>query len=336
MKMRYRFASQAIGLLNEPVRMLRHVSPTLGLLAAALAAPTWAQRAPPDAGSAPSQTADGQVLEEVIVRGQRMSEVKAELRATIGKFISEVSVTFGGRGLARWDRSVCIGVHNLDETAAQYLVDRISKVALDVGLTPGEPGCGPTVIILFTTDGRALAAHLVENERKFLRPTGEGGVHRGLAGLDRFAESDKAVRWWQLSMPVSAQSGIAAIEMANGLGPPTIAVAGPSRIHSGIVDALQRVIIVVDSTKLTGTTWQQLGDYLAVVSLAQVDLDASPQAFDSILNLFTNPKAYSGLTDWDRTYIEALYSFDQERNPRLQAGALTGEMLRIELEPPDE
>jgi hypothetical protein len=168
-----------------------------------------------------------------------------------------------------------------------------------------------------------------------LRPTGEGGMHGGLAGLDRFAKSDKAIRWWHLSMPVSAQSGIAAIELANGLGPPVVAVAGPSRIHSGIIDALQRVIIIVDSTKLTGTTWQQLGDYLAVVSLAQVDLETNPAGFDSILNLFTNPAAYSGLTDWDRTYLQALYQFDQERNPNLQRGALTGEMLRIELEPYD-
>jgi hypothetical protein len=166
-----------------------------------------------------------------------------------------------------------------------------------------------------------------------LRPTGEGGVHRGLAGLDQFAESDKAVRWWQVSMPVSAQSGIAALELANGLGPPVIGVAGPSRIHSGIIDALQRVVIIVDSTKLAGTTWQQLGDYLAVVSLAQVDLDANPAAFDSILNLFSNPAAYSGLTDWDRTYMQALYRFDQERIPRLQRGQLTGEMLRLELGP---
>ena len=83
------------------------------------------------------------------------------------------------------------------------------------------------------------------------------------------------------------------------------------------------VVIIVDSKKLTGPTWQQLGDYLAVVSLAQVDLAASPAAFDSILNLFTNPKAYSGLTDWDRTYVKALYQFDQERIPRLQHGELT-------------
>jgi hypothetical protein len=299
----------------------------VGLLAASLLAPAYAQEVAPQAPD---------VGDEVVVRGQRMSDIEDGLRAEIGEFIGEVTAPPAGRGFARWDRRVCIGIHNLEQTAAQYLVDRISKLALDVGLVPGEPGCGPNVIIIFTTDGRQLATQLVESERKFLRPTGEGGVHRGLAGLDRFVESDKAVRWWQVSMPVSAQSGIAALELPNGLGPPVIGVAGPSRIHSGIVDSLQRVIVVVDSSKLTGTTWQQLGDYLAVVSLTQVDLDANPASFDSILNLFTNPKAYSGLTDWDRTYVQALYRFDQERAPRLQRGQLAGEMLRLELGEFDE
>jgi hypothetical protein len=158
-------------------------------------------------------------------------------------------------------------------------------------------------------------------------------MHRGFAGLDQFAASDQAIRWWHLSLPVDARTGMPAIELPNGQGAPVINVAGPSRIHSGIRDALQRVFIIVDSTKLNGTTWQQLGDYLAVVSLAQIDLATDPASFDSILNLFTNPAAYSGLTDWDRTYVRALYQFDQERNPKLQRGALTGEMLRLELEP---
>ena len=310
--------------------MLRTFCSSVGLLAVLLIAPVLGQQpASERAAEAPD------VGDEVVVRGQRMGEIEDGLRAEIGKFIGEVTATPAGRGFARWDGRVCIGVHNLESIAAQYIVDRVSQVALEMGLRPGEPGCGPNVIIIFTTDGKQLATHLVENEPKFLRPTGEGGVHRGLAGLDRFAKSDNAIRWWHVSMPVSAQSGIAALELANGLGPPVIGVAGPSRIHSGIIDALQRVVIIVDSTKLTGTTWQQLGDYLAVVSLAQVDLETNPAGFDSILNLFTNPAAYSGLTDWDRTYLQALYQFDQERNPSLQRGALAGEMLRIELEPYD-
>jgi hypothetical protein len=107
-------------------------------------------------------------------------------------------------------------------------------------------------------------------------------------------------------------------------------VDGPSFLHRGIRDDLKRAIIVVDATKLTGTTWEQLGDYLAVVSLAQIDPRTDPSAFDSILNLFANPAAYSGLTDWDRSYMRALYSFDQRREPRIQADGLVSRMARRE------
>jgi hypothetical protein len=92
------------------------------------------------------------------------------------------------------------------------------------------------------------------------------------------------------------------------------------------------VIIVVDATKLKGTTWQQLGDYLAVLSLAQIDPQTNPAAFDSILNLFSNPAAYSGLTDWDRTYVRALYEFDQERIASMQTNEIVSRIAERELE----
>ncbi len=293
-------------------RTLNVVCALIGSFTAAACLPGYAQQAAPVVG------------DEVIVRGKRMSEIEDGLRIEIGKFIDEIAAVPMGAGLARWDRSVCVGVHNLERTAAQYLVDRISGVALDVGLMPGEPGCTPEVIIIFTTDGKQLANTLVDTRERLLRPTNFGRVHRGIAGLVKFAATDQAVRWWHLSMPVSANTGLPALTGTHG-------VSGPSHIHSGIVDALWRVFIIVDSAKLTGTTWQQLGDYLALVSLAQVDLETNPETFDSILNLFTNPRAYSGLTDWDRTYLQSLYDFDQERLPALQRGVLTNEMLRSAL-----
>ena len=159
----------------------------------------------------------------------------------------------------------------------------------------------------------------------------------GLEALDEFVKSARAVRWWHVSLPVDSRTRAPAIELpqtklcASAHCPPQIAVAGPSRIHSGIVDALLYVIIIVDATKLTGTTWQQLGDYLAVVSLAQIDPKADLADFDSILNLFSNPAAYSGLTDWDRSYIHALYAFDQERIPFAQGNEIIRRIAKREL-----
>ncbi len=290
-----------------------------------------AAQQPAPESAAPS---DPQVIEEVVVRGRRMSDIRDDLRIHVDTFIDEITALPAGRGFARWQGSVCVGVHNLEQSAAQYLVDRISALALDVGLTPGEPGCNPDAIVIFTTDGKETASFIVENHERVLRPSGEGGQHRGLAGLKNFAESDRAVRWWHLSMPVDARTGNPAIrQRGEPVGQyPTVMVDGPSRIHDGVRDAMQRVIVIVDSTKLTGTTWQQLGDYLAVVSLAQVDLETDPAGFDSILNLFSNPKAYSGLTDWDRSYVRALYAFDQRRIARLQQNEIISQMVRREID----
>jgi hypothetical protein len=303
-------------------RTLLTLCALVGLLGAFAFHPAHAQRAPERAAPVAAASAAPVVGDEVIVRGRRMSEIEDDLRIEIGKFVDEIAAAPMGAGLARWDQKVCIGVHNLERTAAQYLVDRVARLAVEVGLRPEEPGCIPDVLIIFTTDGKYLANHLVDKRQRVLRPTNLGGVHRGIAGMVKFAATDQAVRWWHISMPVSANTGAPALSGSH-------AVSGPSRIHNGIVDALWRVYVIVDSSKLTGTTWQQLGDYLAVVSLAQVDLDTKPETFDSILNLFTNPRAYSGLTDWDLTYVRSLYEFDQERIPELQRSVLTEQMLRV-------
>jgi hypothetical protein len=272
--------------------------------------------------------------EVVVVRGRRMSEVKADLRAFAREFIGQVSAMPPGRGYARWRRGVCIGVNNLESSAAQYLVDRISLLVVEVGLEPGEPGCNPDVVVFFTTDGDALATYLVDNEPRMFRPgVGVCCMQLGLSALDEFKQSDKAVRWWHVSMPVDARTGQRAIRLPDdGDKYPVIPVAGPSRIHSGTSDDMHRVVIIVDSAKLSGTTWQQIGDYLAVVSLAQINPKANPTTFDSILNLFSNPAAYSGLTDWDRSYVQALYQADQERIPQVQADDVISRMARQEFE----
>ena len=271
------------------------------------------------------------------MRGRRLEEIEDDLRLHIRDFIGEVVATPPGRGFARWQRRVCVGVHNLEPSAAQYVVDRISSLALELGLEPGEPGCTPDVNIVFATNARETASAMVESQPRVFMPVGgHAGMDLGRVALEEFAESDKAVRWWHVSMPVGAHTGMPAIEVNKNCGaafcPPVTPVAGPSRIHDGTRDELLYVIIIVDATKLKGTTWQQLGDYLAVVSLAQIDPKANPKAFDSILNLFSNPAAYSGLTDWDRSYVRALYEFNQERVASIQANEIVSRIAEQELE----
>lgn len=307
------------------------------VLTTLLTAAAWAQQPPPAADGATAEADASQPVDEVIVRGRRLEDIKSGLRIHIRDFIGEVVRKPPGRGFARWDRNVCVGVHNLEPGAAQYVVDRISKLALEVGLEPGEPGCDPQVNIVFATDAKETASAMVESDpRVFRRVGGFAGMDLGLAALDEFTASERPVRWWHVSLPVDARTGAAAIELSKHCGeafcPPTVNVAGPSRIHNGTRDDLLYSIIIVDATQLKGTTWQQLGDYLAIISLCQIDPQTNPGSFDSILNLFTNPKAYSGLTDWDRSYVRALYEFDQERIESFQTNEIIERIAQQELE----
>jgi hypothetical protein len=124
-------------------KILRTTLGWLSALAALLTVPALAQESSPEAGARADTAAETpEAVDEVIVRGRRLGEIESDLRIYINKFLSEVAAPARGRGYARWYRRVCVGVHNLDTSAAQYVVDRISSAAHDVGLNPAS-GCRP-------------------------------------------------------------------------------------------------------------------------------------------------------------------------------------------------
>jgi hypothetical protein len=56
----------------------------------------------------------------------------------------------------------------------------------------------------------------------------------------------------------------------------------------------------------------QLADYIAMVSLAQIDPKADTSGYATILNVFDAPQISDSLTDWDLAYLDGLYA--AERN----------------------
>lgn len=102
------------------------------ILALALSASAPSSQPPQPAQASPQDQAVR--LEDIQVSGRRLDDL-------IQSFVGEVAAPNRGRGIARWDRSVCVGAFNLRREAAQYLVDRVSTVAEDLGLNPGDPGC---------------------------------------------------------------------------------------------------------------------------------------------------------------------------------------------------
>lgn len=257
-------------------------------------------------------------LEDVVVSGR-------SLDGLIRDFVGEVAEPNRNRGLARWNDRICVGVANLDGEVAQYLSDRISTVATDIGLIAGAPGCTPNILVIATADAGLLARQLTEERRRAFR-MGGAGMDRGGAALEDFVETDRPVRWWQMAMPVDSQSGARAIRLpgdcegpkcAGGSGSvmafaPTIDVFAASRLRTQIVDNLIRALVIVDVDEVRNVTVLQLADYIAMVSLAQIDPNADTSSYASILNVFDNATASDSLTDWDLAHLDGLYA--AERN----------------------
>lgn len=278
------------------------------ILAGAIQTAPVAQAAPPQ--DPPTELGD------VVVDGR-------SLRDRVEEFVDEVAAPPRRRGIARWRSRVCVGVVNLQKAQAQGLIDRISAVADEYGVRLGEPGCQPNVVVIFADDGRAMAGALVEADRRAFH-LGVGGLDRGKAALEQFRQSDAPVRWWHVSMPVVGATGARAIRMPGDSGP--IYVPGEGLVNQGrpITDMLNKVIVIVDAGQLEGVAGDQLADYLAMVSLAQVDPEGDTSAYDTILNMFDSPAAPAQLTAWDRGYLEALYdSWPERLEGSRQAAAVT-------------
>lgn len=245
------------------------------------------------------------LLEDIPVVGQRLEE-------RVETFVSEAAAPSRGRGLARWHNRICVGVVNLRTDAAQFIADRVSQVAMDLGLTPGEPGCRADVIIVFTDDGQGIAALLAEDHRRAFT-VGTGGLDRGRTAFDAFVRSDRPVRWWHTSMPVNAETGQRVVRLpgdVNERGNPTapnVSVFAASRLTSQYRDDLRKAFIIVDVERIGEVTLEQLADFLAFVALTQVDMDGDFSGYDSILTIFDTPGGPAGMTDWDQTYLTSLY-----------------------------
>lgn len=284
-------------------------------LAAALAAaplpdptPSHIPQTVPDPGAPVS-------LEDVEVTGRSLDSM-------IRNFVNEVAAPNRGRGLARWDDDICVGVANLKNEPAQYIVDRVSTVAEEVGLRPGQPGCTPNIMIVASDDASALAREMVGERQRAFR-MGGSGMDRGGAALRTFQSSDAPVRWWQVSMPTDSETGLRATRIPGecrndctdpaDMAPMTNVFAA-SRLSTQIVDNIFRTVIILDVDQVADVSLTQLADYVAMVALAQIDPTADTSGYFSILNVFEEPDDAQFLTGWDRAYLHGLY--DAERNRR--------------------
>jgi hypothetical protein len=225
------------------------------------------------------------------------------------------------------------------------------------------------VLIHFTRDPAALARGIAD-QGNLVSASNSTGNSSGPEALQNFIQTQHAVRWWHVSRTATdgltfarssqhngEQERTRVQEWTGGSALPT-AEAGPegqrqrqfdleeqaadrasngtrvrevSRLRGGVMEMMDYVIIVIDANQTGHTTVGALADYVAMVTLAQINPDAETEQAPTILNLFTEGAAQrpTQLTSWDLAYLRGLYeSAENPRSTRQQEGQIVRRMMR--------
>ena len=274
---------------------------------------------PPPMSQPSSSSADTQ-LQTVTIKGARSAR---ELKRQVHRFISSEVFQPWDESLKRWNTPICPLVQGLPVTFGEFLQDRIAQVARAAGAPVAGKDCVPNLHVFVTPKPDSFLKKMwVVNAQMF-------DTRNGLGEAEKFLHSRRPVRVWynaelQCRGPNSAG---ASIEMrgatsGSGNGQPaaspvdttssSFCSAEDSRLSYSAVNSISSVYVVVDLNRMKDITTIQLADYVAMIGLADVRLDADSGPVPTILRLFQDSKPPpQGMSEWDLDLLYSLYNTSQ-------------------------
>jgi hypothetical protein len=266
----------------------------------------------------PPQTAgkshDGTSLDTVTIEAARK---KKELWRHAGRFVSSVTFTYLYDSLPRWDKPICPLVAGLPRKQGEYILGRITQVATAAQAPLAGEHCRPNLYVVATPYPDLLL------KKWWARDVNMYNECSGLGGVKAFLHSKRRIRVWYNTVPADGGSfDHSTASLFVNVGANFGCITGS---HSPAI-GLSQVIVVVDMRQMNGVDIGQLADYVSMIGLAQIRLDALP-AGPSILTLVENEKdAPEGLSAWDRALLYALYHTPQEK-PEVQGMLMRSSMV---------
>jgi hypothetical protein len=251
-------------------------------------------------------------LDTVIVQARRDREIKRQ----ITKFVSGGVVAYSNNSLERWNQPICPLVAGVPSEQAEFIRARVSEVARDSHAPLGAEHCTINLLAMITDDPDPL----VEDWNK--RFPGLFYSCNGSGPVKTFLHSRQPVRvYYNAKFTSPGGLGLRALVLdrvnnsgGSGASSGCLANSPPigTLLHHGTVQALTSVIIVVDGRQTTKINMGQLADYIAMIGLAQIRVQADTGTAPSILHLFqgSDPQPL-GLSPWDEAFLHGLYTTDQ-------------------------
>lgn len=222
--------------------------------------------------------------------------VEREVRA----FVDAIAVKPGDESLARWQLQIplCPLVAGMPGSDGEYILSRISKAAAAAGAPLASEHCKGNFFIVVTSDPDGVLKQWSKRDvRMFGDETDQGGTK-----IREFNKSNPVRVWYNTEF-----YQLDGTPLGNTEGR-TTASGRATRIEINNYRALSSIIAIVDARRMKGVSFGQVADYLAMVGLVQIRLEASVAEAPTILNLFAGLKNVpTGFTAWDESFLKAVY-----------------------------
>ncbi|WP_052129529.1 hypothetical protein [Sphingomonas sp. 35-24ZXX] len=290
-------------------------------------APASAQQTEPQ----PNTGADTQP-DEIEVIGRRQSEEQARKEAN--DFVRRTLATSSDDPLARWVSPVCPAVLGIQPEYAAVVERKIRAIARTAEIELAPAPCKSNVVISFATDAKAVVQRIAKKSPRRLAEV-------QIPDRPALLTGNAPVRWWYTTQETGADGasavtsdGLAAnagtaegggSSIGNGL--PTVQAYSSSIIRTQIVRALRSATIVIDVSRAEGVPLDAVAAYAAMVAFAEMKPAQVPPP-NSILGLFAPDAKVAGATDWDISFLKALYSIPAARAGWKQRRMLVGKILK--------
>jgi hypothetical protein len=248
----------------------------------------------------PDQQSDTR-LNTITVEAQR-----ATLEKRIRTFVSAIAVAPYQESLARWEDPtlICPLVGGLPRDDGEFILTRLSSIALAAGAPLGPARCRPNFYIIVTSEPDALIKAWGQRDVTMF------GDESGATRIKKFVHSSIPIRaWYNATLYTSERVPLTVMPEGPLKGIPYNPRAMGFHLTRDDVRDLTSVIVLIDARSLKGVTFGQVAAYVAMVGLAELRLDTNVGDAPSILQLFkaSGHTTAPGLSPWDQAFLKALY-----------------------------
>jgi hypothetical protein len=220
--------------------------------------------------------------------------------------------------LIRWNAPICFLAAGWGPEDLSSVLARLSQVSAAAGAPLAGKACTPNFVVVSTAEpDQVIKAWYAKNKQLF------GNASR--LQIRHFLDSSRsrAVHTWR-NIDIGR---VATTRFGHFV--PSNSRADPSPFAGNAPLGFLSVFEIIDNSRTAGIDLQELTDYLAMMGLSNIDIDADVGNAPSILQLFSPVKSFAlGLSNWDAAYLAALYQTDQtSRSQRFEIAQRVAESV---------